>query len=71
MTWVVVTNSDFLILVYLQPNVTDLRYFKAWILSDQLIKVWNIKGVHFKVAKILGLESLSLWQILNHFLGLS
>ena len=35
--WVFVTNSDFLIPISLQPNVVDLRYFKLWILLDQII----------------------------------
>ncbi len=28
--WVFATNSDFLILVSLQPNVVDLKYFKSY-----------------------------------------
>ena len=35
--WVFVTNSDFLIPISLQPNVVDLRYFKLWILLDQIM----------------------------------
>ena len=35
--WVFATNFDFIILIYLQPNVEDLRYFKLWILLDQII----------------------------------
>ena len=32
-----VTNSYFLILISLQPNVLNLRYFKLWIQLDQII----------------------------------
>ena len=53
--WVFATNSDFLILISYEPNVIDLRYFKLWILLDQVILVWNIKGLHHHVAKIWGL----------------
>ena len=35
--WVFATNSDFLIPIYLQPNVVDLRYFKLWIMLDVMI----------------------------------
>ena len=35
--WVFVTNSYFLILISLQPNVLNLRYFKLWIQLDQII----------------------------------
>ena len=38
-----------------------------WILLDQIIKVWNIKGLHHQVAKIKEVENSSLWQILNPF----
>jgi len=34
--WVFVINSDFLIPISLQPNVTNLRYLKLWILFDQI-----------------------------------
>ena len=40
----------FLIPIYLQPDVVDLRYFKLRILSDQI--VWNIKELQNKVVKI-------------------
>ena len=40
--WVFATNSDFLIPISLHPNVLDLRFFKLWILLDQIITVWNI-----------------------------
>ena len=39
------------ITISLQPNVAELRYFKLWIVLDQMIQVWNIKGFHRKVAK--------------------
>ena len=60
------TKSDSLILISLQPYVVDFRHFKLWILLDQIILVWNSKGLHHKVAK--GLENLSLWQRLNCFI---
>jgi len=34
--WVFATNSDFIITISLEPNVADLRYFKLWILLDQI-----------------------------------
>ena len=43
--WVFATNSDFLITISLEQNVANLRYFKLWILLDQIIWVWNIKGL--------------------------
>ena len=46
------TNSDFLIPLSLQPNVVDPRYFKLWIMMDQIIKVWNIKGLRHLVLDI-------------------
>ena len=52
----------------MQPNVVDLRYFKLWILVNQIIWVWNIIVLHYPVAEILGLENLSLWQKLNFFI---
>ena len=36
------TTSYVLILISLQPIVLDLRYFKLWILFDQIIYVWNV-----------------------------
>jgi len=41
--WVFATNSDILITTSLQPNVLDLRFFKFWILLDQIFKFCNIK----------------------------
>ena len=46
----------------------DLRYFKLWIFSDQIILVWNIKSLHYQVAKIYELENMSLSQRLNSFI---
>ena len=66
-SWVFATNSDFLISISLQPNAVDLRYFKLLILINKITKVWNIKGFHHKVAKILESEYFSLWQKLNSF----
>ena len=54
---VFVTNSDFLVSMSLQPNAVDLRYFKLYILIEKVIWVWNIKGLHQKVAEIYGLEN--------------
>ena len=55
--WVFATNSDFLITISLEPNVADLRYFKLWILLDQIIWVWNIKGLqHFKSSSSKDIE---------------
>ena len=51
--WVFATYSDFIITISLEPNVADLRYFKQWILLDQIIWVWNIKGLQHWVLKIL------------------
>ena len=64
-SWVFVTNSNFPIVITLQPDVVDLGYFKLWILVDQI--VWNIKGFQYPVAEILGLENLDLWQKINSF----
>ncbi len=36
--------------------------------TDQIIQVWNIKGLHHQVAKIKGFENLSLWQRLKSFI---
>ena len=43
--WVFGPNSDFLITMSLEPNVLDLTYFKLWIMLNQIIRVWNIKGL--------------------------
>ncbi len=68
--WVFATNSDFLITISLKPNVVDLRYFKLWILLNQIIRVWNIKGLQQRVLKILGFKYLILLQRLNSFVGI-
>ena len=65
--WVFATNSDFIINISLEPNVADLRYFKLWILLDQIIWVWNIKGLRHRVLKILRFKYLILFQWLNSF----
>ena len=51
----------------MEPNVADLRYFKLWILLDQIIWVWNIKGLQHRVLKILRFENLILFQRINSF----
>ena len=60
-------NSDFLITISLEPNVVDLRYFKPWILLNQIIRVWNIKGLQHRVLKILRFKYLILLQRFNSF----
>ena len=52
----------------LQPTVVDLRYFKLWTILDQIIEVWNFKGLHQQVVEIWVLENLNLWQRLNSFI---
>ena len=69
--WIFATNSDFLITISLKPNVVDLRYFKLWIFLNQIIRVWNIKGLQQRVLKILGFKYLILLQKLNSFANLS
>ena len=51
----------------MEPNVVDLRYFKLWILLNQIIRVWNIKGLQQRVLKIFGFIYLILLQRLNSF----
>ena len=53
----------------MEPNVVDLRYFKLWILLNQIIRIWNIKGLQQRVLKILGFKYLILLQRLNSFAG--
>ena len=65
--WVFATYSDFLIPITWQPILLNLSYFKLLILLDQIVLVWNIKGLHHQVAKLWGLENLSLLQK-NQFL---
>ena len=50
--WVFATNSDFLISISLEPNVVDPRYFKLWILLDQIFWAWNIKGFYIRGLNI-------------------
>ena len=46
--WVSITNTDFLILISLQPDVVDFRYFKFIVLQlDQITK-----DLHHQVAKM-------------------
>ena len=52
----------------MEPNAADLRYFKLWILLDQIIWIWNIKGLQYRVLKILRFKYLNLFQRLNSFL---
>ena len=40
------SHSVFLILISLQPNAIEIRYFKLCSMLDQSITVWNIKGLH-------------------------
>ena len=49
--WVFATNSDFLISISFEPNVVDPRYFKLWILLDQIFWAWNIKGFFTSCSK--------------------
>ena len=65
--WVFAKNSDFQLTISLEPNVADLRYFKLWILLNQIIWVWNIKGLQHRVLKILRFKYLILFQRLNSF----
>ena len=41
------------------------KYFKLWIMLDQIILVWNIKGLHHQVVNIYEIQNLSSWQKLN------
>ena len=73
---VFVTNSGFLIPIFLQTNVIDLRYFKLWILLNHKIKVWNIKGLlnswlqRYRDSKIWahGKDSIPFTSFWNRFL---
>jgi len=65
--WVFATKSDFMITISLETNFIDLRYFKLWILLNQIIRVWNIKGLQLRVLKILMFKYLILFQRLNSF----
>ena len=48
--WVFASNSDFLIPIYM--DVVDLYYIVLCILLDQIVKVWNCKGLHHQIAKV-------------------
>ena len=63
--WAFAINSDFLLIISLQSNVVDLDISSYEFFQ---ISVRNINNLHNKVAKIKGLESLSLWQKLNFFI---
>ena len=65
--WVFATNSDFLISISLQLNIVYIWYFKLWIMLDQIIKLWNIKGFNHQVVKIQKVNNLSLLQKLSSF----
>ena len=53
---------------FLNPNVVDLRYFKLWLLLYQIIKVWNVIGLHNLVVDIQVLEN---WDLLQDSIPLS
>ena len=61
------TNLNVLSHISLQPESVNLRYFKLRLFDLTKIKVWNIKGLQHRVAKISGLAKQSLWQKLNSF----
>ena len=68
--WVFASNSDFLIPISLQLDVVELYYIVLWILLDQIVKVWNCKGLHHQIAKVYTtklhrFKDLSLWTKLN------
>ena len=65
--WVFATNSNFLIPISLQPGGVGLWHFKLRLFDLTEFKVWNILSLRHWVAKVLGLENLSLWQRLNSF----
>ena len=52
----------------MQPVLVDLWHFKLRILTDQIIYVWNKKGLHHPVAKIKWLENWNLWQKVTSFI---
>ena len=65
--WVFAKNLNFLTPISLQPDGVNLWYFKLRLFELQALIVWNIKGLGKRVAKLLELENLSLWQKLNSF----
>ena len=46
------TNSNFPILIPLQPNSLNLRFFKLGLFVLTEFIVWNIKGLRHKLADI-------------------
>ena len=52
MNWVLVTNSNFVIHISLQPDGVNLWYFKLRLLDQKELTVWNIKSLQHRVAKI-------------------
>ena len=46
------STAIFLVFLLLQPDVTKPFYHKLWVLLNQKVKVWNIKGLHHQVAKM-------------------
>ena len=50
-----ITNTNFLTPILLQPDVDKPFIFKLVILG-QIVKAWNIKGVHHQAAKLKELE---------------
>ena len=42
------------------PTISQERNLKTLRLLDPTVQVWNVQGLDYKVAKILGFESLSL-----------
>ena len=45
------TQNFIFYILSLQPYFIDLRYFKLWILSEQIKIVWNTKDLHHQVKK--------------------
>ena len=43
------TNSDFLIFIFLQPNIVDLRYFKLSYVKSNKLYVSNINGLQYQI----------------------
>ena len=50
--WVLVLNSNFLILLTLQFDYVNLWYFRLWLFDKTKFIVWNIEGFWLSVAKI-------------------
>ena len=66
-----VTNLNFRIPISLQLKGVNLWFFKLSLFNLTESIVLNIKGLQHKVAKIKGLENMTLWQRLNSFSVLS